>query len=214
MGAAPPRVLVVDESAVFAECVATGLRLVGTHDVAVLTDPLTVAAVLDHLAASPREAVVMDSDLGPEVDSQELLVEVARVGPAAYVTMASGDPSSVGRYLDLGAAGVFAKDRPFDELIHAIDDALSGRTEMSAVARTQLADGENIPELSERLRSLSPSEHAVLDLLAAGKLAKAIARERNVSLFTVRAQIRSILLKLGVNSQLAAVALAHRLGRS
>jgi hypothetical protein len=41
----------------------------------------------------------------------------------------------------------------------------------------------------------------------------AIAAASYVSLSTVRSQIRSILTKLGVSSQLAAVALAHDAGR-
>jgi two-component system, NarL family, nitrate/nitrite response regulator NarL len=43
-----------------------------------------------------------------------------------------------------------------------------------------------------------------------GRTASEIADERVVSLATVRSQIRAILLKLDVSSQLAAVAMAHR----
>ena len=43
-----------------------------------------------------------------------------------------------------------------------------------------------------------------------GKAASEIAADAFVSLATVRTQIRAVLLKLGVHSQLAAVACAHR----
>ena len=46
----------------------------------------------------------------------------------------------------------------------------------------------------------------------AGESAETIAEQVVVSLTTVRSQIRAILLKLGVNSQLAAVALAREAG--
>ncbi len=47
-----------------------------------------------------------------------------------------------------------------------------------------------------------------------GRTAEAIAKEAYVSLSTVRSQIRAILLKLDVNTQLAAVALARENGWS
>jgi DNA-binding NarL/FixJ family response regulator len=45
-----------------------------------------------------------------------------------------------------------------------------------------------------------------------GKSAAEIAAEAVVSLATVRSQIRAVLQKLDVTSQIAAVALAHRSG--
>ena len=63
-------------------------------------------------------------------------------------------------------------------------------------------------------RSLSAREQAVLARLLAGDSAETIAHRSYVSLATVRSQIRAILLKLGVNSQLAAVALAREAGWS
>jgi DNA-binding CsgD family transcriptional regulator len=62
-----------------------------------------------------------------------------------------------------------------------------------------------------RLR-LTPRETQVLADIMAGRTAKSIARERGVSEATVRSHIRSVLAKLGVNSQLAAVVLARDLG--
>jgi DNA-binding NarL/FixJ family response regulator len=58
-----------------------------------------------------------------------------------------------------------------------------------------------------RLRRLTAREQEILHLLAHGERAAVIAEEASVSLSTVRSQIRSILTKLEVNSQLEAVAL-------
>lgn len=58
---------------------------------------------------------------------------------------------------------------------------------------------------------LTPRERAVLDRLAGGTRAAGIAAEFVVSVSTVRTQIRSILAKLEVSSQLEAVALVRRL---
>jgi DNA-binding NarL/FixJ family response regulator len=93
--------------------------------------------------------------------------------------------------------------------------------------RSPLADGDRhalLGELRARraeeqrrlapFRCLTPREQAVLAALMEGKHAKQIAAESFVSLGTVRAQIKSILLKLGVSSQLSAVALARQAGWS
>jgi two-component system, NarL family, nitrate/nitrite response regulator NarL len=59
---------------------------------------------------------------------------------------------------------------------------------------------------------LTRREREVLIGLMRGATAGEISKENYVSLPTVRSQIRSILCKLGVNSQLAAVAFAYRSG--
>jgi DNA-binding NarL/FixJ family response regulator len=52
--------------------------------------------------------------------------------------------------------------------------------------------------------NLSPSEWHILGLLAEGKSNKAIARVRGTAPVTVRDQVESILLKLGVPNRTAA----------
>jgi DNA-binding CsgD family transcriptional regulator len=54
----------------------------------------------------------------------------------------------------------------------------------------------------------------VLFYLTGGRSAQEIAEELVISLATVRSHIRSILRKLGVRSQLAAVAMANRRGHN
>ena len=65
-----------------------------------------------------------------------------------------------------------------------------------------------------RFHQLSVRESEVLEELMAGKAAADIATESYVSIATIRSQIKAILRKLEVNSQLAAVALAYRSGWS
>ena len=59
---------------------------------------------------------------------------------------------------------------------------------------------------------LSPRQHEVLRLLAAGKVAKQIAVELGISEATVRNHIRDTHRRLGAHSQLEAVAIARRRG--
>jgi DNA-binding NarL/FixJ family response regulator len=68
---------------------------------------------------------------------------------------------------------------------------------------------EQARAVESRLDRLSERERAVLEHLAAGRRAQAIAEEFGVTLATTRTQIRAVLQKLNVSGQLEAVALLH-----
>ena len=65
-------------------------------------------------------------------------------------------------------------------------------------------------EIADKLDRLTQREREVLAELAGGHRAQAVAEHFVVSLATVRTQIRSVLSKLEVGSQLEAVALYRR----
>lgn len=66
-------------------------------------------------------------------------------------------------------------------------------------------------DLDRRLQLLTPREREIVGCLASGLRAAAIAEKFVVSVATVRTQIRSILAKLEVSSQLEVVALARQI---
>ncbi len=81
-------------------------------------------------------------------------------------------------------------------------------------AREDLLAGLRQSRVADRARrapfdALTPRESDVLRGLIAGESAEEIARSQYVALSTVRSHVKSLLRKLGVNSQLAAVALAR-----
>ena len=119
--------------------------------------------------------------------------------------------------LEAGATGWIAKSAFLVEVVASIEDASAGRSVIGRATReAMLAD--LCSERSSRQRSLSafdrltPREQRVLGALIEGLSAEEIAEADIVALTTVRSQIRSILQKLGVRSQLAAVARANRAG--
>jgi len=65
------------------------------------------------------------------------------------------------------------------------------------------------PDLERRLELLTPREAQVLGHLMEGRPVRDIAHVSFVSEATVRTQVKSILAKLEVTSQLAAVGAAH-----
>jgi len=96
--------------------------------------------------------------------------------------------------LEAGATAIVARRDAFDRLVALLEVVPSRGHEAD--------DGA--------LAALSTREAEVLKALMDGKSADEMAAEQFVSITTVRTHIRSILRKLGVRSQLAAVALAHR----
>ncbi|HXX90924.1 MAG TPA: LuxR C-terminal-related transcriptional regulator [Acidimicrobiales bacterium] len=78
-------------------------------------------------------------------------------------------------------------------------------------ARNEVRDTArpSLPHPYEGLLELTASEHRVLYQMMRGDAASEIAQQLVVSIATVRSHIRSILRKLGVSSQLAAVAIAN-----
>ena len=67
-------------------------------------------------------------------------------------------------------------------------------------------------DLRRRLDLLTPRERQVLGALIEGRTVRAISEQSVVSEATVRTQVKSILAKLEVSSQLAAVGMANQIG--
>jgi DNA-binding CsgD family transcriptional regulator len=75
--------------------------------------------------------------------------------------------------------------------------------------------GASLPQQRRQARTaagLTPREHEVLERLADGQDAMEIARELELSVYSVRGHIKSLMRKLKVHSQLQAVVVAARRG--
>ena len=126
---------------------------------------------------------------------------------------AASDPTAVvadrglerGDVLGQGARGVDADERGRVRH-HVADEHVEGRVHL---IRDEVR-GRGHEADDGALAALSTREAEVLKALMDGKSADEMPAEQFVSITTVRTHIRSILRKLGVRSQLAAVALAHR----
>ena len=122
-------------------------------------------------------------------------------------------------WLQAGSAAVVSENEPFDQLFQTIT-RLMRINPPRRVKRTPVASTSDPPEARRRVprlelfARLTEREQVVLSELMEGHCAEDIAKAAFVSISTVRSQIKAILLKLGVNSQLAAVAMARRAGWS
>ena len=122
------------------------------------------------------------------------------------------------RCADAGAAAVVESSRPLEELVRLLETLVSTtnptETEWRPPPVAVAVASVPLPSRLAPFAILTPREQSVLAELMEGRTADAIAKSGWVALSTVRSQIKSILQKLGVNSQLAAVAFARQAGWS
>lgn len=209
-------VLIVEDHELLAQSLGVALQAEGLE--VHVADLRATRSVLDEAREVGPATVLLDLDLGDHQESGEALVpDLVGLGARVVVVSGSTDVLRLGTCLELGAAGVLSKSRPFEDVLTAVQNAASGdrvmpdteRQDLLAAMRRSRADQRERLEPFERL---TPREAEVLGLLMQGQAAEAIARRFVVSEATVRTQIRGVLSKLGVTSQLSAVAEAHRVG--
>lgn len=209
------RVLIVEDHALFAESLQLALGL-ASHEVARLTaaahvSPADLASAITR--ARPR-TVLLGLNLGGFGESTQVIVPLARAGIDVVVLTASDDRARWGECVRKGARKVLSKGRPLADILTTVRRLHLGQPVMTPVEREELLkqwqedrarhDGDR-----QGLQRLSHRERVVLGNLMRGNSVRNIASTSGVSEATVRTQVTSILAKLGVSSQLAAVSLAH-----
>lgn len=213
------RVLIIEDHELLAESLELTLSLEG-HEVRRLPlseDGGSIATLRSAaLRANPR-TVLLDLDLGRFGDGMALIAPLARAGANVVVVTASTDRGRWGACVRLGARKVLSKGRPLQEALATVRRLHQGLPVMSAQELESLLDAYRDERAAtegvrHRLEMLTPREKQVLGRLIEGRNVRDIARASVVSEATVRTQVKSILGKLEVSSQLAAVGLAHQVG--
>ena len=209
------RIVLVEDHRLLAETVGLALEAEG-HQVVVadLADEQSLSA---SVAADAETLVLLDLDLGELGDASRFIGPLVTEGAAVLVVTGATDRHRLAATLESGAIGYLSKDAPFDELLDVITRAAAGEPVIDPNHRYQLLVELRAHRAEERQKwapfeALTMREREVLVELGEGKSVDAIAGEWVVSTATVRTQVRGILTKLEVNSQLAAVAKAHAAG--
>lgn len=208
-------VVIVDDHALIASALAVALRAAGIATA--VTPPQTLVGRLDE-PAPPGGVLLLDLDLGDGLDGATLVPRLRRAGWRILLVTGSADVVRIATAVAAGAIGCVAKSAPFDRLVSTVVRAAEGRSVLADDERTRLrglADtaGRERTAVLDRFARLTPRERQIVDRLADGRRPAAIAAEFVVSVATVRTQIRSILGKLEVGSQLEAAALTRDLRR-
>lgn len=142
--------------------------------------------------------------------------EAVRRGPLRWLVLTDSDfGPRWGTVLEAGAAGVLPTTTSTTGLAVAIRDTLRGRSPTPPVVRERairawLDVAEEQRSLVRSMEQLTHREFEVLGHLYDGEPVRRIAASSGVSEATVRTQVKSLRRKLGVDSQLAAVAMYRR----
>lgn len=117
----------------------------------------------------------------------------------------------------LGVDGYVEKDRPPEEIAHAIE-AVATSTGGGARERHRKTPGSPIGFTKSRdlgvenARKLTPREREVLQLIAEGVTSRQMASRLNVSPSTIESHVASLYSKLGIRSRVEAAQQAVALG--
>jgi two-component system nitrate/nitrite response regulator NarL len=213
------RVLIVDDHVLFAESLELALSLEG-YDVRRLELPEEGGsmATLRSLAlrANPR-TVILDLDLGRFGDGVNLISPLAHAHVNVVVVTASQELGRWGECMRLGARKVLTKSGALQHALSTVRRLHQGlpvttREELESLLDAWSHQSRVDDDIRRRLDRLTPRERQVLEALIEGRTVRAISQDSVVSEATVRTQVKSILNKLEVSSQLAAVGMANQIG--
>lgn len=203
------RVVVVDDHALVRDSLVRALRGDGHDVVGACASP---QEAMRTVATEQPDVVLVDVNLGTDVDGVRLATDLRAAHPSVSVTMVSmhDDERTVRRAMVAGVAGFVSKDEPLEELLQAVRTVAAGGSYLSS----RLA-GSVMAMMGREDRPadhLTDREAEVLELLAHGERTADIADALFLAEKTIKNHLTSIYAKLGVSSASQAVAEAYHRG--
>lgn len=207
VGAAPVRVLLVDDDALVRQGLA---MLLGAFDeievVGAIADGTEVAAAVTKY----RPHVVLMDIRMPRMDGLTATAQVrSRRDPPEVIVLTTFDTDDhVQRAMRAGACGFLLKHEPPADIARAVCRAAAGEPIFTpSVLRQVMGLAAAVDENPRRerarraLRKLSPSERHVAQLIADGRTNQEIGVELRMSTATVKAYITRIFTKLELSNR-------------
>jgi DNA-binding NarL/FixJ family response regulator len=211
--------MVVDDHSLFAESLAIALSGEGFDATCVdLEDAdFTMQLLASEVIGTAPDLAILDLDLGVLGDGMPLVSALTAHGITVVVVTGSGDTLRYGEALAAGARAVLPKTTHLPTILATIHRIGAGLAVVSSTERAELVGAWRAAsaaqhDIRRRFELITRREAEVLGELMNGKQVTEISRSRFVSESTVRTQVKSILAKLQVSSQLTAVGLAHQVG--
>ena len=218
-GRADQRVVIVEDHQLFAEAIDLALSVEGydVRRVDAPPGPGTAGTLVANIIRQRPRVVLLDLDLGPFGDGVRLIEPITRSGANVVVVTGSTDQARWGEAVRAGARKVLSKSQPLRDILATVRRICSGLPVMDTEEREELLsewarERFESQGLRDRLDQLTARESEVLGHLMKGRAVREIAGISVVSEATVRTQVKAILAKLEVSSQLAAVGMANEIG--
>ncbi|WP_141779386.1 helix-turn-helix transcriptional regulator [Nocardioides albertanoniae] len=176
----------------------------------IVTATVSVAVAPRRLLAGDPAVLLVVTDLSEWSDLEQVCALVGGVHLPAVALTTAPRGGLWGAVLEAGASIVLSAHADSDTIEATLRDASAGRRLAPAEVDDLVARWHRLREERDRIRSeldsLTVREREVLELLYDGETVADIAARLGVAQATVRSQVKSILRKLEVGSQLAAVA--------
>jgi len=209
------RVLVADDQALM----RGGFRMIldAESDLEVIGEAIDGADAVRGFERWQPDVVVMDVRM-PTMDGIEATRRITTIDPSAKVLILTTFDLDEYVYdaLRAGASGFLLKDRPPEELIHAVRVVAVGDALLApAVTRRlieEFAHRPDAPVAPAGLEELTDREREVLVLMARGLSNAEIASSLFVAETTVKTHVGRVLHKLALRDRAQAVVLAYESG--
>lgn len=198
------RILIADDHELFRE----GLRVVLDlrPDFEVVAEAANVAETVAAHAQHQPDLTLLDLQLpdGTGIDALKIIRKTQPDARVLMLTTYDGD-EDIHRAMTAGASGYLLKSIPSKQLEAAIRAVIEGRQYLPPAVAERLAERAAFQILTAR-------ELEILALVARGLSNKDVARVLAANEFTVKAHVRNILAKLGVETRTEAAILAVQRG--
>jgi DNA-binding NarL/FixJ family response regulator len=206
-------VLVAEDRQILAESLALGLANEGISSILAMEPDLD--RVLRLAAESNPETAIVAMGFGTGMLTEQVIGALTAEGIPTLVMTGGSDRLRLARCVAEGAVGIIEKSSSFAAVAAIIGERADVAGSMSPAELYALQDElrryrSHVADQRRPFERLTSREREVLRMLTEGLRAEEIAEHSYVSISTVRTQIRAVLTKLGVSSQLAAVAMANR----